>query len=419
MPRNPLILKAIAVDILCLSLLPAFAAIRPVANWTGTWAAAPMACPANPDQPAGDSTYRNVMRTSIGGKGLRVKLTNEFGTTQLLVGSAHIALDAGNGAIRLDSDHELTFGGRPSASIPAGGFMLSDEVAMEIPALSSLAVSLYLSDQKIPTRTCHILASSTNYVTKGDATKAVKMENARTTPAWIFVKGIDVRSDQNAFAIVTLGDSITDGNASTSDANHRWPDYLAERLQKNPDTAQAGVLNQGIIGNRILRAELGQAAIARFDRDVLAQSGARYLILLESINDINWDDPSEDASAEELIVGITQLVERAHAHGIALIAATLTPYSGAEIFLEKGELTRTTINHWYRTAGVVDGVIDFDKATRDPSKPAAFNPAYDSGDHLHPNDAGYKAMADSIDLKLFRKVTTLTPSKPRPGQSKL
>jgi lysophospholipase L1-like esterase len=411
MPQSMTILKAITANILCLSFLPAFAAHTLTTDWVGTWSAAPMACPTKPDLPAGDSTYRNVIRTSIGGKGLRVKLTNEFGTTQLLVGSARIALSSGNGAITPASDHELTFGGRPSTSIPAGGFMLSDEVPMNIPALSSLTVSLYLPDQAIPIRTCHFLASSTNYVAKGDATKALKMENARTTPAWIFVKGIDVRSHKGAFAIVTLGDSITDGNASTSDANHRWPDYLADRLQKNPVTAQAAVLNQGIIGNRILRAELGQAAISRFDRDVLAQSGARYLILLEGINDINWEEPSEDASAEDLIVGITQLVERAHAHGITVFAATLTPYSGSEIFSEKGEQTRIAVNHWYRTAGVVDGVIDFDKATRDPLKPAAFNPAYDSGDHLHPNDAGYKAMADSIDISLFHQPKTSTLPK--------
>jgi lysophospholipase L1-like esterase len=395
-------IRSITVSILSLSCLPAFAANKPTVNWVGTWAASPMACPAKSGEPsAGDSTYRNVMRISIGGKGFRVQLTNEFGTNQLMVGSAHIAINSGDGTIKPGTDHELTFGGRPSVTIPASGLMLSDEVSMDVPALSSLTVSLYVADQEISTRSCHVLGSSTNYVTKGDAAEAIKMKNARTTGSWNFVKGIDVRADKNAFAIVTLGDSITDGNASTRDANHRWPDYLAERLQKSHNTAQVAVLNEGIIGNRVLRNELGSNAIARFDRDVLAQSGARYLILLEGINDIDWLDPSENVSAEELIIGISQLITRAHAHGITVFAATLTPYGGADGFSEKGDLARTALNNWYRTAGVVDGVIDFDKVTRDPSKPTAFNPAYDSGDHLHPNDAGYEAMANSVDISLF------------------
>jgi len=390
---------------MCFLGFPSFAEVKPAVHWVGTWAASPMACQIQSDSKlsADDSTYRNTMRISIGGKRFRVQLTNEFGATQLIVGSAHIAIDSGEGAIKPDTDHALTFGGHPSVTIPAGGFMLSDEVAMDAPALSSLTVSLYVAGQKLSTKSCHFLASSTNYVTKGDAAGATKMKNARTTESWNFVKGIDVRADKDASAVVALGDSITDGNASTKDANHRWPDYLSERLQGIHNKTQIGVLNEGIIGNRVLRAELGQNAIARFDRDVLAQSGARYLIVFEGINDINWsDDPLEDASAEELIVGISQLVERAHTHGITVFGATVTPYGGAEGFSEKGELVRTALNKWYRTAGVVDGVIDFDQVTRDPSKPATLNPLYDSGDHLHPNDAGYEAMAKSIRLSLFQ-----------------
>jgi lysophospholipase L1-like esterase len=387
----------------CSFNLSCFAEAKPAVDWVGTWAASPMACPVNSGEPSvGDSTYRNVIRISIGGKRFRVQLTNEFGTTQLRVDSAHIAIDSGSGTIKSDTDHTLTFGGRPSVAIPAGGFMLSDEVAIEAPALSSLTVSLHVADQVLSTRSCHILGSSTNYVAKGDATGATKMKDARNTHSWNFVKGIDVGKDKDSFAIVALGDSITDGNASTRDANHRWTDYLSDRLQKIHNKTQIAVLNEGIIGNRILRAELGENAIARFDRDVLTQSGARYLILLEGINDINWtDDSSQNASAEELIAGVSQLIERAHTHGIAVFAATLTPYGGADGFSEKGDLVRTALNQWYRTAGVVDGVIDFDEATRDPSKPARLNPIYDSGDHLHPNDAGYEAMARSIRLSLF------------------
>jgi len=362
-----------------------------------------MACAVESSEPsAADSTYRNVVRISLGGKKLRVQLTNEFGTTQLLVDSAHIAIDSGNGAIKPGTDHALTFGGHPSVAIPAGGFILSDEVAIDAPALSSLAVSLHVADQKLPIKSCHLLASSANYVTHGDASASIQMKDAHKTGSWNFIKGIDVRADKGAFSIVALGDSITDGNASTINANHRWPDYLADRLQKAPNQ-QVGVLNEGIIGNRILHAELGPNAIARFDRDVLAQSGARYLILLEGVNDINWsDDPSQEASTQQLIVGISQLVERAHTHGITVIGATITPFVGAEGFPEKNDPVRIALNHWYRTAGVVDGIIDFDQVTRDPSNPTHLNPLYDSGDHLHPNDAGYEAMAKSIRLSLFQ-----------------
>ncbi len=359
---------------------------------------------------AGDSTYRDIVRTSLGGKSLRVELTNEFGTTPLIVGSAHLGLSAGNqpgGPVQPGSDHVLTFGGKPGVMIPAGGYMLSDEVAMEAPPLSSLAVSIYLADQEIATRTCHQLASSTNYITKGDATAAATLPNPRAIDSWCFVKGIEVKAGNKAFAIVTLGDSITDGAHSTPNTNHRWPDYLAERLQAEKNAAHIAVLNEGISGNRVLHDGAGPNAIARFDRDVLAQSGAKYLIVLEGINDIgspvSHHDLSEFASAQDLIGAMTQLVLRAHQHGIKVIGATLTPYGGAGYSSPQGEQIRSALNDWYRTAGVVDAVIDFDKVTRDPAKPEVFNPAYDSGDHLHPKDAGYKAMADSIDLGLFQK----------------
>jgi lysophospholipase L1-like esterase len=393
----------IALGILGVSCSPVFAANKPAVNWVGTWAASPMACQVKSREPsAGDSTYRNVVRISIGGKGFRVQLTNEFGNSELMVGSAHLAIDSGDGTIKPGTDQVLTFGRRPAVTIPANGFMVSDEVSMDVPALSSLSISLYVTDQEIATRTCHELGTSTNYRSKGDTTAALTMTNARAVGAWNFVKGIEVRADKNAFAVVALGDSITDGYGSTKDRNHRWPDYLAERLQKNKNTMQVAVLNEGISGNRVLRNERGPNAIARFDRDVLAQSSVRYLILLEGINDINWDDASEDASAEQLITGVSQLVARAHAHGIIVFAATLTPYQGTEGFSAKGDAVRAALNDWYRTSGAVEGVIDFDKATRDISKPAAFNPAYDSGDHLHPGDAGYEAMANSIDITLFQ-----------------
>jgi lysophospholipase L1-like esterase len=372
-------------------------------NWVGTWAAAPMPCPVKFGQPsAGDTTYRNIVLVSVGGKSVRVKLTNEFGAAQLAVGAAHIALSAGDGVIVPGSDHALQFGGRTSVTIPKGGLMLSDEVPMDLPAMSSVAVSVYVIDQEISTRSCHLLAMITNYASKGDATQATKMEHARATGSWVFLKGIDVRADKNAYAVITMGDSITDGNASTKDANHRWPDYLAERFQQRDNAAPVAVLNEAIVGNRVLRdSEYGPNAIARCDRDVLAQTGARYLILLEGINDIDWLDPDENAPADDVIAGIAQLVERAHAHGTKVIGGTLLPCSGADVCTDQNESARVAINNWIRTSGAFDAVIDFDKLLRDPAKPANLNPAYDSGDHHHPNDAGYEAMGKAIDLNLF------------------
>ena len=372
--------------------------------WIGTWAASPVPLQTKVDEPAaGDSTYRNIVRISAGGTGLRVQLTNEFGATPLVVSAAHIAVSAGSGAIEPGSDHALTFGGRAAVTIPAGGLMLSDAVAMQAPALASLAVSVYIADHFVSTRSCHQLGDSTNYIARGDQTSAATMQSARTIDSWCFVKGVDVRANGHAFSVVTLGDSITDGYRATPDANRRWPDVLAARLNSGT-AAQVGVLNEGISGNKVLRDGAGSSAIARFDRDVLAQSGVRYLIILEGINDIGGlaRSQADGPSAQDLIEAMTQMVERAHQHGIKVYGATVTPYEGAGYFSAQGEQVRTALNTWMRSDGVVDGVVDFDKATRDPARPTWFLPAYDSGDHLHPNDAGYKAMADSIDLTMLR-----------------
>lgn len=398
--------KIFALAILSFCGLAAMA--QAPARWVGTWAASPVNEAVNSGQAEPDNaTYRNIVHISMGGNALRVQLTNEFGTAPLTVGAAHIAVSAGNGAIQASTDHALTFNGQTTVTIPAGALVISDPVSMQAAPLSDLAVSVYLPEQHINTMSCHPLGSSTNYILKGDAATAPTAENASQIGSWCFVKGIDVRTDSDkAAAIVTYGDSITDGAHSTPNANRRWPDELAARLQADKKTAHLSVLNEGISGNRVLHDGAGPSALARFDRDVIAQSGVKYLIILEGINDIGRlahpRDPGDKITTQDLIFGLTQLVTRAHQHGIKVFGATLTPYVGAGYATEAGEQIRQAYNQWIRTSGVFDEVIDFDKTTQDPAKPTMFLPDYDSGDHLHPKDSGYKAMGDSIDLSLFR-----------------
>jgi lysophospholipase L1-like esterase len=365
----------------------------------------------NPGQPSpANSTYRNVVRISAGGPSLRVEVTNEFGGRPLVVGAAHVALNGVGGAIQPGSDHGLTFAGGAAVTIPPGSFVVSDPVAFQVAPQASLAVSVYLPDQRVSETTCHEDGHATTFIAAGDATASATLTGARTITSWCFVKGVEVSAtDPNSGAIVTLGDSITDGALSTRDADRRWPDVLAGRLQADAKTANLSVLNEGISGNRLLREGAGQAAPARFDRDVLAQDGVRYLIIVEGINDIGAiakpRDPEDNLTAPELTSALTfvltQLATRAHAHGIKVFGATLTPYIGAGYASPEGEAAREAVNTWIRTSGVFDGVIDFDKATRDPAKPNVFLPSADSGDHLHPGDAGYEVMGSSIDLSLF------------------
>lgn len=396
--------------------------------------------PVNPGQPLpANTTYRSVVRISAGGEAIRVVLTNEFGTRPLMVGAARVALSAGpdagqggagpadgsggvgpggagpdgagpgrlGGAIQPGSDHALTFGGQPSIEIPNGALAVSDPVPLAVKPLASLAVSVYLPEQTIGNTTCHEDGQSTNFITVGDTTAAATLNDPRPIGSWCFVKGIDVSTrDPHAAAIVAFGDSITDGWQSTRDRNRRWPDILANRLQADSKTAHLSVLNEGIGGNRLLHDIAGPNALARFDRDVLAQDGVRYLIVLEGINDIGHTarprDPSDRVTTQQLIFALSQIVERAHTHGIKVFGATLTPYMGAGYASPAGEQMREAENDWIRTSGIFDGVIDFEKVTRDPGNPQVFAPAYDSGDHLHPSDAGYAAMGNAIDLSLFR-----------------
>ena len=376
-------------------------------HWVGTWATAPMAQDNHEARVAPDTTYREIVHVSIGGPAVRVILTNEFGLDSLTIGAANVALSAGGSDIDTAASAPLTFNGRPSIVIPPGALVVSDPVNLKLPPTSNLAVSLFLPSQPIRQVSAHGFADQTNYTAAGNVVNAKSLDAPQKIYSWPFLKGVDVRADSKAAAIVAFGDSITDGAHSTRDANARWPDVLAARLQANKDTADLGVLNEGIGGNRILHDDTGPSALARFDRDVLAQAGVKYLIILESINDIGHAQdlrhPYDVVTADDLIAGLSQLAARAHTHGIKVFGATLTPYVGAGYSSPAGEAIREAVNQWIRTTNQLDGVIDFDKVTSDPAHPNVFLPADDSGDNLHPNDAGYKAMGDSIDLNIFKK----------------
>jgi lysophospholipase L1-like esterase len=403
---------SVLASVLCLAVAPAqtrtAAAAAPQATWVGAWAAAPFGGdPWHQIPNLVDSTLRQIVRTSMEGRALRIRFTNEFGTEPLRIDAASVALSAGGSAIQPGSLRALTFGGQPSITIPAGAQALSDSVDLSTPHFADLAVSLFLPSQRISNVSVHSSAQQTNYIQTGNEVSAPRLSAPVTAPSWFFLKGVDVLPvAPKAAAIVAFGDSITDGAHAAENENHRWPDYMAVRLHKNPGTANLSVLNEGIGGNCVLVTCVGPNALARFDRDVLAQSGVGYVIVLESINDIgslhNRNQPDYHLTAEDLEQGLSQLVVRAHQRGIKVFGATLTPYQGAGYMTDTGEQIREAVNKWILTSGVFDGTIDFDKATRDPKHPLAFASQYDSGDHLHPSDAGYSAMADSIDLSLFK-----------------
>ena len=397
------LLALLATSMLALPL----AAKQPVLpdHWVGTWAAAPMALDNKEGLGREDMTLREIVHVSIGGPLTRVILTNEFGTQPLRIGSVHVANAAANDSISLMSANALTFGGRPFVTIPAGAVAVSDPVALSLQPLSNVAVSIFLPAQTISRVSGHGFANQISYLAPGDTIGKSSLSGAVAIHTWPFLKGLDTKVSGQHNAVVCFGDSITDGARSTENANTRWPDVLAKRLHDKGETATLSVLNEGIGGNRVLLEGTGPAALARFDRDVLSLSGARYLILLEGINDIGTafgpKGPGYPLTADDLITGFQQLAERAHTHGLKVFGATLTPYVGAGYSSPQGEAVRKAFNEWIRTSKDLDGAIDFDKATRDGSNPDVFTAAADSGDHLHPADAGYKSMGDAIDLSLF------------------
>jgi lysophospholipase L1-like esterase len=375
-------------------------------HWTGTWASSPQPAAAADEPPVpglSDTTLRQVVHVSIGGSKIRVRFSNAFGKTALTITSAHVAKAAAGGAIDGASDKRLTFAARPSITIPAGTLMYSDPVDFDLAPLSDLTVSIHVNSAPDGI-TVHSGSRATSYFAAGDAVPAATLTSPQTADHWYFLNGIDVLSHGSPVAVAVLGDSITDGHGSTTNGNDRWPDVLARRLQANKHPIHVGVLNEGIGGNRLLHDGLGPNALARFDRDVLAQTGVRWLIVLEGVNDIGTckEGCDLDSLASDIISAYQQIIVRAHSHNIRVYGATIMPFGGSYYATPEGERARQTVNRWTRTSGQFDAVIDFDAATRDPNNSWNLSTNTDGGDHLHPSAAGYKVMGDSVDLTLFK-----------------
>jgi lysophospholipase L1-like esterase len=361
-------------------------------GWVGTWAAAPAAGVGN-----GYPNYsiRNVVHTSVGGSAVRVRLSNRFSTQPVLMGrvSVAVAAHAGSPEAVAGTMRELSFGGSSSITIPAGASVVSDQVSLRVPRDADLLITTFTPSASGPV-TFHPLARQTSFFTRnGDfALETSGASFGERTDVWHYVSEVDVRGSSAGGTVVTFGDSITDGYGSTAGANRRWPDLLADRLG-----SRLGVVNAGISGNRMLLdgGGFGINALARFDTDVLARSGARTVILLEGINDIQQDPHQTDAG--RIIAAYRQFVTQAHSAGIRVVGATVLPFKGWRVYDPTLESTRQALNDFIRTGGVFDAVVDFDKVIRDPADPLKMRADFDCGDHLHPNDAGYQEMANAVD----------------------
>jgi lysophospholipase L1-like esterase len=400
-------------------------------HWVATWGAAV----TGPSTPSATHTFENqtlrlIVRTSIGGSQARIRLSNELGTTPLRIGGAHIAVCQSGASIVAGTDRTLRFGGSETVTIPAGALVLSDPVELAVPALSDLAVSLYLPGQ-VRSPVSEGGSPHAGYVSlPGNFTDSATLPAEHAFASRPFLAEVDVNRP-DAAAIVILGDSITDGPVAQVDGERSWPDYVALRLQTTRDLwksargghsalpgmhSRLGVVSRDV-GNRLLRATgekslFSKAALARFDRDVLGTAGVRYLVVLTGINDIGLPGTgsvplSERVTAQDLIDGYRQLIARAHEKGIAVYGATLAPFEGASIvgfYTAEKEAVREAVNNWIRNSREFDAVIDFDRAVRDPANPARIQPGYDSGDHLHLNDRGMQEMANVAALELFRSL---------------
>jgi lysophospholipase L1-like esterase len=423
------------VSLLVLALVAGSCGTKPSANniqgseqvWLGTWATA-----AQPFLPRAPQTYRNqtlrlIVHTSVGGKRVRIKISNTYGDQPLFIAAAHIARRTSAADIDPASDRSLKFQGNASVTIPAGALAVSDPADLEVPALSDLAISLFLP-QPTEAKTIHALAQQTSYFSPetGDNTASVKFPMAKAIHSWPFLTGVDVEAPFGSFSIVAFGSSLTDGDGTTTDTDGRWPDVLAQRLQKDSGRkVKIGILNEGIIGNRLLHdspktsdnpfgAVLGESGLTRFERDVLNQPNVKYVVLGLGINDIifpafPFTPAREKVGAEEIIAGYRQLIARAHQKGIRIIGTTNPAFENAffedppvKFYSAEREVARQKVNAWILRSGEFDAVVDLDAVLRDPARPTQLLPAYDSGDHLHPNNAGCAAEGNAFPLNLFR-----------------
>jgi lysophospholipase L1-like esterase len=360
-----------------------------------------------------DATVRQILHLSVGGPALRVHVSNAFGTEELHFTSVHIArpISPSSSVIDPATDRALTFAGNSDVTVPPGAEFVSDTLDYPVPALSDLSVSFHL-DAPPARQTGHPGSRATSYFVHGDFVAASNLQDAKHVDHWYQLSEIDVLAPPGATSIVTLGDSITDGHGATTNGNDRWTDVLAQRLQALPNMRSIGVSNQGIGGNHLLTDGLGPNALARFDRDALASAGVRWVILFEGVNDLgslarNGEVTSQEHNAlvKRVLSAYEQIILRAHAHGLRVFGATITPYTGSDYYHPGplSEADRQAVNAWIRTTRHFDAVIDFDSIVRDPQHPDRLLPAFDCGDHLHPSPAGYRAMGKAVPLNLFER----------------
>lgn len=392
-------------------------------HWVASWGAGSVKG-AGEDIPTVGITYRNIVHMSLGGKQVRLTLSNRFNTEPLTIGGVSVGSSSGNGGVDEKSLQNVRFSGKPQTTIAPGATVISDAVSLDVVPLSDLAVSIFLPGQKVALITDHPVSHATNYRAEGNQIGVAVMTDAKELKPWSVLTALDVMAPAADSAIVAFGDSITDGQGSTNNANHRWPNLLADRLLANPQYAHFSVVDEGIGGNRILHAggepeaRAGQhpSALDRWSYDALDRSGVKYIVLLEGVNDIGHSSlikeggakmrqeksPEDPITADDLIRAMTKLIDEAHAKGVKVIGATLTPYGGANYERPDGEEIHKALNDFIRHGGKFDGVIDFEKAVQDPANPEQYKAGFNDKDHLHPNDAACKAMADSIDLSLFK-----------------
>jgi lysophospholipase L1-like esterase len=390
----------------CASQCPATNQKAKVDSWIGCWVSAQQLTEPNNMPPAvflHDATLRQIVQPAISGHKVRITVSNLFGHAPLSIDAACVARSATGDAIAPESNQYFTFNGSRAVIVPAGASLISDPVDFEVTALTNLAISVHV--QSAPAEvTGHPGSRTTSFLCSGNSVVAAALPEATKVDHWYFLSHVEVLPNQPASAIVVLGDSITDGRGSTTNLNDRWPNQLSRRLLANPATRSITVLNQGIGGNRLLGDGLGPSALARFDRDVLAQPRVRWLIVLEGVNDLGTAKREENKPstiAQDIIAAYEQIILRAKAHHLTVLGATILPGGGSFYSNPGFEADRQTVNQWIRTSGKFDAIIDFDLATRDPADVSHLTSAVDGGDHLHPSANGYKIMADAIDLKLF------------------